>query len=73
MITETDELAEAMRVGKRAHPDLDGARLISALAVERARALEDEARSREEAFDRLVGSVDYPPGYLEELREGWPG
>lgn len=72
MVTESGALAEAMAVGRRHYEGLDGGKLIAALAVERARELQEQEDAEREAFDALVGTYSYPDGYLDELREDWP-
>jgi hypothetical protein len=42
-------------------------------AGEAERVAEKERRDRRlAALQRLSGSFDYPPDYLEKLREDWP-
>ncbi|GGH50305.1 hypothetical protein GCM10010921_28970 [Microbacterium album] len=72
MVTETGELAEAMEIARRHYAGLDGARLIVALAVERAEELRERDDAERRALEELIGSSSYPGGYLEELREEWP-
>lgn len=72
MVTESGALAEAMEVGRRHHEGLDGARLIAALAVERAAELRELEDAESRALASLIGSYSYPKGYLDTLREEWP-
>jgi hypothetical protein len=80
MITETDEVTDALRAAARRWPEQRErpTRLLLELMREGHRAITDE---RERALvDRraaIVGTSGaltgtYPDGYLERLREDWP-
>jgi hypothetical protein len=79
MITETDEVAEALDVAAALWPNIASRReLLLRLvargreAVERERA--DEIERRRAAIRRTSGALTgaYEPGYLERLRDDWP-
>ena len=79
MITETDEVAEALDVAATQWPETKSRRelllrlvLEGRIAVER-RQDEEIARRRiaiRETSGALTGSYD--PGYLDRLRDDWP-
>jgi hypothetical protein len=79
MITETDEVAEALDVAAALWPNIASRReLLLRLvargreAVERERA--EEIARRRAAIRRTSGALTgaYEPGYLERLRDDWP-
>jgi hypothetical protein len=78
MVTETDELAEALDLAAERWPGLSRGQLVMRLALEGHRAgLEDRRQRRERRLaarraskGALTGS--YGPGYLERLRDEWP-
>jgi len=80
MLTETDELADALRDAARHWPEdrERPAKLLLDLVREGHRAIaanEDRAvAARRAAIERTAGVLSdaYPPGYLEELRNDWP-
>jgi len=80
MLTETDELADALRDAARRWPEdrERPAKLLLDLVREGHRAIAaDEDRATAErlaAIDRTAGALTgvYPPGYLRQLREDWP-
>lgn len=79
-LTETDELAAALRDAARVwpHDATSSPKLLLHLIKEGRAAIEPEAERRrqqrrialEEARAKLAGT--YPPGYLRELRDEWP-
>jgi hypothetical protein len=75
-VTETDELAAALDAAALRWPELTRGQLLVRLALsagEAERVTEKERRDRRlAAVQRLSGSFDYPPDYLEKLREDWP-
>lgn len=78
-VTETDELAVALNEAARRWPGVSRSQLLVRLALEGHQAAlrhHEERRRRRLAALRehsglLTGS--YGPGYLERLREEWPG
>ena len=80
MVTETEELTEALKVAAEAWPEETSrsalvARLASAGAQQLAtHSVEARAERRRAVLsrpqDRYAGM--FPPGWLAELREDWP-
>lgn len=80
LITETDQVAQALDDAARRWPEDRGSRakLLQHLVEEGHRALLDEAGDRRQArlaaIKRTSGSLSgvYDADYLERLREDWP-
>ena len=80
MITETDEVARALRDAARQWPqDRERpAKLLLDLVREGHRAITADAErtavGRRAAIERTSGALTgtYPAGYLEDLRGDWP-
>jgi hypothetical protein len=79
MITETDDVAEALDVAAARWPSVGSRReLLLRLvamgrdAIERDRA--EEIERRRAAIRRTSGALTgaFEPGYLERLRDDWP-
>jgi hypothetical protein len=75
-ITETAEVTRALDVARRRWPGLPASRLLVHLIETGAQVVEAEdagARTeRARAVSALTDlSVHYPPGYLEDVRDGW--
>jgi len=79
MITETDELAEALDVAAAHWPDAGSRRELLLRLVEQGRAVIE--RDRLEGIERRMAAIRrtsgaltgvYEPGYLERLRDDWP-
>lgn len=79
-LTETSEVSEALHAAARRWPDDRDkpGRLLRHLIEEGFKSIEPEAVAREnnrlDALRRVSGSYTgfYEPGYLDELRAGWP-
>ena len=79
MITETDEVAEALDLAAARWPEVGSRReLLLRLVAEGRATLE---REREEKLARRIAAIRrtsgaltgaYEPGYLEQLRDDWP-
>ena len=80
MLTETDEIAVALRAAADRWPDDRDrpTRLLLGLVREGHRAITEAAAAavtrRLEAIDETSGALTgvYPAGYLDELRAEWP-
>ncbi|MCA0178237.1 MAG: hypothetical protein LCH77_01285 [Actinobacteria bacterium] len=80
MVTESDDLADALTLARRHWPqETSDSRLIALLAQEGARAISIadatqvvERRHRLRAHAGILRGT-YGPDYLERLREDWPG
>lgn len=80
MITETDEVAQALDAAARRWPEdrRSRSKLLLRLINEGHHALQTEQERRKvewrATLERTSGAFDglYEPGYLEELRKDWP-
>lgn len=78
VVTETDELAQALDEAARRWPGESRSALLLRLAIEATRAWhaerEREAQGRVAAIERWAGAFSdgYDPTLLIELREDWP-
>jgi len=80
MLTETDEVADALRDAAQRWPEdrERPAKLLLDLVREGHRAIAADAdcatARRRAAIKRTSGVLPdvYPPGYLERLRDDWP-
>jgi hypothetical protein len=79
-VTETPELAVALDAAAQRWPGLSRSQLLVRLALSAAeaeRVAEKDRRDRRlAALERLssegIPGLEYPPDYLEKLREDWP-
>jgi len=74
MITETDEVSEALAAAAVRWPDLSATQLLRRLVAEGHAALQSSAAARRAAVNERSGILTgvYEPGYLEALRDEWP-
>lgn len=74
MITETDELSEALTDAAARWPGLSSGELLRRLVFEGHAALRASAEAEREAVERTSGALTgiFQPGDLEALREDWP-
>jgi hypothetical protein len=79
MITETDELAEALDAAAARWPEVGSRReLLLRLVAQGRDAIErervEEAARRRAAIRRTSGALTgaFEPGYLDRLRNDWP-
>jgi hypothetical protein len=76
-ITETSEVSHALDIARRRWPGQPASRLLTHLIEVGGRVVEAEdtraVEERERAVSALTDlSVHYSPGYLDEVRDGWP-
>ena len=75
-ITQTEPVAEALRVAAEVWPDLQRSQQVVRLMSEGARSLAETQKLREsrrrEILEATRGIVTYPHGYLAQLRDEWP-
>lgn len=77
LVTESDDLADALDVAATWWPDLSRAQLLVRLALEGHHAASAERQERRErrlaAVRRYSGLLTgaYPPDHLDRLREEW--
>jgi len=79
-VTETDDLAQALRDAAERWPDHRGrpTKLLLDLVQEGHRAIvadqERRIAERRVTIERTAGALTgvYPPNYLNELRDDWP-
>lgn len=80
LVTETEELTEALAAASLVWPDETfRSRLLARLAIQGSLHLPDPdeaglGRHRLAAIERHAGRFDglFPPGYRERLRDEWP-
>jgi hypothetical protein len=78
LVTETDDLAEALDAAARRWPGVSRAQLLARLALEGHRAAqqaqEDRRQVRLAAVREHSGALTgtYGAGYLEQARQEWP-
>lgn len=74
MVTETDEVSEALAAAAERWPDAPAAELLRRLVAEGYAALRASAAARKAAVEQTSGILTglYEPGYLQALRDEWP-
>jgi hypothetical protein len=78
IVTESDELAEALDLAARRWPELSRSQLLARLALEGDRAARVAKGERREhrlaVITARAGALTgaYEPDHLESLREEWP-
>lgn len=74
MITETDEVSEALAAAAARWPDLTASELLRRLVAEGHTALRASVDAERTAVEETSGAFTeiYEPGYLEALRDDWP-
>lgn len=75
-VTQTGQLRDAIELAEQKWPGLPKSELVGRLAVLGAEVLATERSAkraaRRAALEATRGTIDYPPGYLEDLRKDWP-
>ena len=79
-VTETDELAAALDAAALRWPELTRSQLLVRLAISAGEAelvsVKERRDRRLAALERLsregIPGLEYPPDYLDKLREDWP-
>ena len=74
VVTETDDIADALDRAQRRMPDASRSEVIRRLVLVGATTLDNEAEDRLALVKRHAGHFSgmFPPGALEELRQDWP-
>jgi hypothetical protein len=70
-ITATGELERILAIEAQLHPLLSPSALV-AMLVERGHAAGATPSERSRLVRSLAGTIEYPPGYLDDLRNEWP-
>lgn len=75
-VTQTETLADALAIAEREWPGVPRSELVARLAAVGAEALaharEAQQWQRRELLKHVQGSVAYPAGYRDGLRDEWP-
>lgn len=80
MITETDELSEALAHAERLWPELKGQRsqllrkILEVGSEQLVKSANEEASERERLIQNLAGTLNdvWPANWREELADDWP-
>ena len=74
MLTETDDLADAIDAAAAVYPDASRAEILRHLVQLGAETIAEQQQRRRRVVHERAGRHRglYAPGYLEELRGDWP-